>query len=55
MKTILTIILDGFGMREEKHGNAILEADPKNFKNLWEKYPHSLLNVLEIQKKRVIF
>ncbi len=43
MKKILTIILDGFGMREEKHGNAILESDPKNFKNLWEKYPHSLL------------
>lgn len=43
MKKILTIILDGFGMREEVHGNAILEANPQNFNNLWNKYPHSLL------------
>lgn len=43
MKKILTIILDGFGFREETHGNAILVADPKNFNELWNKYPHSLL------------
>lgn len=43
MKKVLTIILDGFGYREEKHGNAILDADAKNFNNLWKKYPHSLL------------
>ncbi len=43
MKKILTIILDGFGYREETHGNAIIDADPKNFNNLWDKYPHSLL------------
>lgn len=43
MKKILTIILDGFGYREEKHGNAIIDADPKNFNNIWNKYPHSLL------------
>lgn len=43
MKKILTIILDGFGMREELHGNAIKEANPKNFNFLWERYPHSLL------------
>lgn len=43
MKKILTIILDGFGYRLEKHGNAILEADPKNFNHLWSHYPHSLL------------
>ena len=28
MKKILTIILDGFGMRAEKHGNAIIDANP---------------------------
>ena len=39
----MTIILDGFGYREEKHGNAIIEADPKNFQKLWNQYPHSLL------------
>lgn len=43
MKKILTIILDGFGYREEKHGNAIIDADPKNFYDLWNKYPHTLL------------
>lgn len=43
MKKVLTIVLDGFGYREEKHGNAVWDADPKNFLNLWNKYPHSLL------------
>lgn len=47
MKKILTIILDGFGYREEKHGNAIIEADPKNFYDLWNKYPHTLLSASE--------
>lgn len=41
-KLILTI-LDGFGYREEEHGNAILQANIPNIKNLWELYPHSLL------------
>lgn len=43
MKKILTIILDGFGYREEKEGNAIIEANPECFNSLWEKYPHTLL------------
>lgn len=47
MKKILTIILDGFGYREETHGNAIIDADPKNFYNLWNKYPHTLLSASE--------
>lgn len=47
MKKILTIILDGFGYREESYGNAIKEADPTHFKELWEKYPHSLLDASE--------
>ena len=47
MKKILTIILDGFGYREEKHGNAIIEAEPKNFYNIWNKYPHALLDASE--------
>ncbi len=47
MKKIITIILDGYGYREEKWGNAILEADPKNFTALWNKYPHSLLDASE--------
>lgn len=43
MKKILTIILDGFGMREDIYGNAIKNAGMKNFINLWNNYPHSLL------------
>ena len=43
MKKILMIILDGFGYREDAHGNAIQMADMQFFKSLWEKYPHSLL------------
>lgn len=47
MKKILTIILDGFGMREDTTGNAIKLAKPENFENLWKKYPHSLLHASE--------
>ena len=43
MKKILMIILDGFGYREDTHGNAIEMANMQYFKSLWEKYPHSLL------------
>lgn len=47
MKKILSIILDGFGMREELHGNAIKEANMTCFNKLWEEYPHSLLEASE--------
>ena len=47
MKKILTIILDGFGYREEKKGNAIKIAEPQYFEMLWKKYPHSLLYASE--------
>ncbi|MCI8394900.1 MAG: 2,3-bisphosphoglycerate-independent phosphoglycerate mutase [Bacilli bacterium] len=47
MKKILTIILDGFGMREEVNGNAISLANPENFNQLWKKYPHALLHASE--------
>lgn len=43
MKKILTIILDGFGYREEEKGNAIKDANMSFFNSLWEEYPHSLL------------
>ena len=43
MKKILTIILDGFGMREDIYGNAIKNAGMNNFINIWNKYPHCLL------------
>ncbi len=43
MKKVLTIILDGYGIREEVHGNAIKMAKTPNFNMLWETFPHSLL------------
>lgn len=43
MKKIITIILDGFGMREEEYGNAIKHANMNCFNSIWENYPHSLL------------
>lgn len=47
MKKILTIIIDGFGMREETEGNAIKDADMTCFNKLWEEYPHALLKASE--------
>lgn len=43
MKKILTIILDGFGISDDIVGNAVYQADLKNFKSLYNEYPHSLL------------
>lgn len=40
---ILLIILDGWGMREEKWGNMIARAETPHFESLWTNYPHSLL------------
>ncbi len=47
MKKILTIVLDGFGYREDAHGNAIKDADMQFFNKIWEEYPHSLLKASE--------
>jgi 2,3-bisphosphoglycerate-independent phosphoglycerate mutase len=44
MKKILTIILDGFGIRDESFGNAIKEADMRCFNKIWQEYPHALLD-----------
>lgn len=44
MKKILTIVLDGFGIRENNHGNAIKIANTPNLDMLFKKYPHSLLD-----------
>ena len=43
MKKILTVIIDGFGIREKIDGNAIKEANPINFINMYNKYPHTTL------------
>lgn len=47
MRKILTVILDGFGYREEEYGNAIKMADTKNFDKLWNQYPHTTLYASE--------
>lgn len=47
MKKIITVILDGFGYREEEYGNAIKMADTKNFDKLWDTYPHTTLYASE--------
>jgi len=38
------IVLDGFGIRNDKFGNAILNAKTPYYDNLINNYPHSLLN-----------
>jgi 2,3-bisphosphoglycerate-independent phosphoglycerate mutase len=37
------IILDGFGYRAEREGNAIAQADMPFYRELLEKYPHTLI------------
>lgn len=44
MKKTLLLILDGFGIRKDKHGNAIALANKPNIDYLFNKYKHSLLD-----------
>src|SRR5437660_925731 len=37
------IVLDGFGYRAEREGNAIAQAEMPYYRELLEKYPHTLL------------
>ena len=47
MRKVLTVVLDGWGYREEEFGNAIKMANTKNFDKLWETYPHTTLHASE--------
>ena len=47
MKKLLTIIFDGFGIRDEIKGNAVKTANMPNFNQMWEEYPHALLGASE--------
>ncbi len=47
MKKILTIILDGFGMKDDVYGNPVKNAGMTNFINIWSNYPHALLKCSE--------
>ena len=43
MNPVVLIVMDGWGIRKEKKGNAIAMARPKNFLSLWKRYPHTTL------------
>ncbi|PYI51321.1 2,3-bisphosphoglycerate-independent phosphoglycerate mutase [Paenibacillus flagellatus] len=42
-KPVALIIMDGFGLREETHGNAVAQAKKPNFDRYWATYPHTTL------------
>ena len=43
-KPVLLMILDGFGYREEEEGNAIKQASIPFIKEMFQKYPHTLIH-----------
>ncbi len=47
-KTVVLIVLDGWGYREEKKDNAIATASTPFFDMLWSSYPHTLLAASEL-------
>ena len=38
MKKLLTIILDGFGLKEDEYGNAIKKANMVNFNKFYNEF-----------------
>jgi len=40
-KPVALIILDGFGLRADSHGNAVSQASKPNFDRYWATYPHT--------------
>ncbi|WP_316572332.1 2,3-bisphosphoglycerate-independent phosphoglycerate mutase [Neobacillus sp. YIM B06451] len=40
---VALIILDGFGLRGERFGNAVAQAKKTNFERYWNEYPHAQL------------
>ncbi len=43
-RKILLLILDGWGRREDRFGNMILEAETPHFSGLWSVFPHAVLD-----------
>ena len=43
-KTLLLIILDGWGYSKATTGNAIYQAKTPTWDRLWDTYPHSLIS-----------
>ncbi len=44
MPTLTLLILDGWGVSQERRGNTILASKTPNYNLMLEKFPHSLLN-----------
>ncbi len=42
-RPVVLTVLDGWGCREERHGNAIAAADLPNWRRLFAQYPHTTL------------
>ncbi|TLS49333.1 2,3-bisphosphoglycerate-independent phosphoglycerate mutase [Paenibacillus antri] len=42
-KPVALIILDGFGLRGDTHGNAVAQAKKPNYDRYWNTYPHTTL------------
>lgn len=42
-KPVALIILDGFGLRPDVQGNAVLQANKPNYDRYWAEYPHTTL------------
>ncbi|HEY2475414.1 MAG TPA: 2,3-bisphosphoglycerate-independent phosphoglycerate mutase [Candidatus Cybelea sp.] len=42
-RPVVLCVLDGWGCRDETHGNAIAAADLPNWRKLYERYPHTTL------------
>ena len=40
---VALIILDGFGLRDDKLGNAVAQANKPNYDLLWNNFPHATL------------
>lgn len=47
MKKVLTVVLDGYGWSDNPLGNAVKMAPPVHFQELWNQYPHALLEASE--------
>lgn len=43
MKKVIMLILDGFGINDNDYGNAIKQASMPNYMELYNNYPHSIL------------
>ncbi|QDS37478.1 2,3-bisphosphoglycerate-independent phosphoglycerate mutase [Brevibacillus brevis] len=42
-KPVALLIVDGFALRNETHGNAVAQANKPNFDRYWNQYPHATL------------